>query len=70
MDKPFDEIIYLSLSPESQAKVYSLYNIASMLHHNRIAPLTPEEFDELYDKPVKDLELLCGSIAGHIMGLP
>lgn len=70
MAQPFDEIVYLSLSPESQDKVYELYNIASILHHNRVAPLTPKEFDELYDKPIKDLQLLTGSIAGHFMGLP
>lgn len=70
MDKPFDEVVYLTLSPESQAKVYEIYNIASMLHHNHVPPLTTKEFDELYDKSVKDLQLLSNSIAGHFIGLP
>lgn len=70
MEQPFDEVVYLTLSYENQEKVYEIYNIASILHHNHVPPLTPQEFDELYDKPVKDLQLLTGSIAGHFMGLP
>lgn len=70
MDKPFDEVIYLSLSPEKQEKVYCIYNIASMLHHNQIDPLTPAEFDDLYDKPLKELELIAEGVAARIMGLP
>ena len=70
MEKPFDEIVYLTLSPEAQAKVYAIYNIASMLHHNHVPPLTTKEFDKLYDKPVRELEVLVTSIAGHFIGLP
>ena len=70
MEQPFDEVTYLTLSPEAQEKVYEIYNIASMLHHNRVPPITPREFDELYDRSVKDLQILSGSIAGHFMGLP
>lgn len=70
MAQPFDEIVYLKLSPESQAKVYALYHIASILQHNHVPPLTTQEFDELYDRPVRELQVLVGSIAGHFMGLP
>ena len=70
MTKPFDEITYLTLSPEAQDKVYLLYNIASILHYNHIEPLTPREFDELYDKPVQELETITGTIITRVMGLP
>lgn len=70
MAQPFDEIVYLTLSPESQEKVYAIYNIASILQHNHVPPLTTIEFDELYDRPVRELQVLVGSIAGHFMGLP
>jgi hypothetical protein len=70
MAQPFNEIVYLTLSPEAQEKVYAIYNIASILHHNHVPPLTTKEFDELYDRPVRELQVLVGSIAGHFMGLP
>jgi hypothetical protein len=70
MDKPFDEIVYLTLTDDNQQRVYHIYNIASMLHHNRIPPLTEKEFDELYDKSIKELEMLTGDIATKLMKLP
>tara|TARA_B110000503_G_C7100937_1_gene393723 strand:+ start:134 stop:352 length:219 start_codon:yes stop_codon:yes gene_type:complete len=69
-DSPFSEITYLTLSPEAQDKVYLLYNIASILHHNNIAPITPREFDELYDKQLIELEEVRGIIISNVLNMP
>jgi len=69
-DSPFNEIVYLKLSPEAQDKVYLLYNIASILQHNNIPPITPREFDELYDKQLIELEEVRGIIISKVLNMP
>lgn len=59
---PFNEVVYLTLSPEAQEKVFHIYIIASMLHANHCSPLKPYEFDRLYDKPSAELELISGQV--------
>lgn len=52
----FNEVVYLSLSEESQLKVEHIYVIASILHNHRMKPLSPEEFDTYYEKSPQELE--------------
>lgn len=59
---PFNETVYLSLSPEAQDKVYHIYVIASMLHAHQCSPLKPHEFDKLYDKTSTELEQISGYV--------
>lgn len=59
---PFNEAVYLSLSPEAQEKVYHIYVIASMLHANKCSALRPNEFDRLYDKTSAELEQISGYV--------
>lgn len=44
--------VYKELSPESQKKVDCLYRIAILIDKANHPPLTPDEFDLLYDMPV------------------
>ena len=60
--KPFNEIVFLSLSPESQVKVMCIYHINLTLLENNLAPLNSRDFDNLYDKPAKELEEISGAI--------
>lgn len=60
--KPFNEVVFLSLSEESKIKVMCIYHInLTFLEHN-LAPITPKDFDNLYDKPAKELEALSGAV--------
>ena len=62
MDKAFNEAVFLSLNKENQEKVECIYHIAHMLVMHRAPRLTPEEFDALYDKPVRELRAITGYI--------
>jgi len=63
---PFNEAVYLTLSPEAQDKVYHIYVIASMLHANHCSPLKPYEFDRLYDKSSSELESISGQVKNRL----
>ena len=60
--KPFNEIVYLSLSEESKVKVMCIYHINLTFLENNLAPITVKDFDVLYDKPVPELEQLSGAV--------
>lgn len=60
--KPFNEIVFLSLSPESQVKVMCIYHINLTFLENSLAPINVKDFDNLYDKPVRELEELSGAV--------
>lgn len=62
MEKPFNEIVFLSLSKENQEKVECIYHIALNLSLHKASSLTPEEFDALYDKPLPELKLISAFI--------
>lgn len=60
MNKPFNEVVFLSLSKESQEKVECIYHIAHMLHIHRAPKLSTKEFDILYEKPLRELQAISG----------
>lgn len=62
MKDTFNEEVYLALPLEAQLKVEQIYNIANILHVNRLPKLNTTEFDHLYDKPLKELEAITGYI--------
>lgn len=61
-EEHFNSKVYLSLSEESQERVYHIYVIAGMLHEHRCSPITPSEFDKLYDKTSAELEKISGYV--------
>lgn len=62
MKDTFNEEVYLALPLEAQLKVEQIYNIANILHVNRLPKLNSTEFDNLYDKPLKELEAITGYV--------
>lgn len=62
MEKPFNEVVFLSLSKDNQEKVECIYHIALNLNLHRASPISPEEFDALYDKPLPELKLISAYI--------
>lgn len=62
MTDTFNEEVYLALPLEAQLKVEQIYNIANILHVNRLPKLNATEFDHLYDKPLKELQAITGYI--------
>ena len=62
MEKAFNEVVFLSLSKENQEKVECIYHIALNLHLHKARPITPDEFDALYDKPLPELNLISAYI--------
>lgn len=56
----FNEEVYLALPLDAQLKVEQIYNIANLLHSKGMPILTTAEFDYLYDKPLKELEVITG----------
>jgi hypothetical protein len=60
MKHEFNDTAFLNLSEESQEKVECIYEIANLLHRYYAPDLSPQEFDDLYDKPLKDLKLIAG----------
>jgi hypothetical protein len=62
MKDTFNEEVYLALPLEAQLKVEQIYNIANILHVNRLPKLNSTEFDHLYDKPLKELEAITGYV--------
>lgn len=62
MDKAFNEVAFLSLNKDNQDKVECIYHIAHMLQMHQAPKLTPQEFDALYDKSVRELRAITGYI--------
>ena len=62
MEKPFNEIVFLQLSSESQGKVECIYHIAVILKLAKVPPLTAKDFDHLYDKPLDELDSIVGQV--------
>lgn len=62
METTFNEQAFLTLSEENQIKVEHIYGIAMALKNNGLQPITPEEFDELYDRTTDKLAYLSGII--------
>ncbi|TXI89736.1 MAG: hypothetical protein E6Q36_02875 [Chryseobacterium sp.] len=58
----FDRHLFSRLSEDKQIKIEHIYHIASILASHGQPQLTAEEFDDLYDKPVQDLEHITGYI--------
>lgn len=56
----FNEEVFNSLSTESQEKVEQIYLIAEILYDHKAPKITASEFDELYDKSVRELEMITG----------
>jgi len=70
MKKTFNDIAFLTLTKENQEKVACIYNIAHVLHTYRAGDITPQEFDDLYDKPLNDLMLISGYFSRRASLLP
>ena len=59
--KTFDE-----LSVDSQCKVAALFEVAYLLDINHLKPLTPKEFDIIYDMDANSCYDMCTAIINDI----
>ena len=65
----FNEEVYLALHLDAQLKVEQIYNIANLLHSKGLPVLSTAEFDYLYDKPLKELEVITGYTRFRVLEL-
>jgi hypothetical protein len=56
--KRVDLEVFSKLSDDSQEKVVQIIHIAQILEKKGVAPLSEEDFDELYDRDVQYLQNL------------
>jgi hypothetical protein len=65
MTQIINEPVFLSLSEEKQVKVMCIYHINLTFLENNLDPITTRDFDNLYDKPVPELQQLAGAVTAR-----
>jgi len=56
----FNVGVWMNLSFSNRRRVEHIYKLAVIIQENGIKPLTTEQFDILYDMPVRELECYVG----------
>lgn len=64
--KDFNRATFDSLSVDSQCKVAALFEVAYLLDINHLKPLSPKEFDYIYDLDATSCYDMCTSIINGI----